>query len=98
MPMNRRTVLVVEDDADSREVLAEFLRIEGYLVVQATDGVEALAQLQHALPDVVLLDLQMPNLDGGAVLRWLQANAAGLPVAITSAEPDPPDGLPVFVK
>jgi CheY-like chemotaxis protein len=93
-----RTVLVVEDDADSREILVELLHLEGYLVVQASDGVEALAQLQRALPDAILLDLQMPHVDGYAVLRWLKANAAGVPVAIISAEVEAPEGHPLFAK
>src|SRR5205814_9141830 len=82
-------VLLVEDDADTREVVRMLLEEEGYSVVSANDGQEAvvhLATCEH-LPCLVLLDLQMPRVGGAAVLRWMrgQPRVANVPVAVISA-------------
>jgi len=58
------SVLIVDDDADNREVLGEVLSDAGYSVVFARDGAEALALLRGLRPDVILLDLNMPIMDG----------------------------------
>lgn len=59
-----RTVLVVDDYDDSRHLLALRLRREGYHVVEASSGLEALAAARQTCPDVVLMDLSMPTMDG----------------------------------
>ena len=59
-----RTVLVVDDYDDSRHLLALRLQREGYRVVEASSGLEALAAAREARPDVVLMDLSMPTMDG----------------------------------
>src|SRR5262249_4788770 len=59
-----RDVLVVDDDPYIVEALAELLRDEGYVVQTAANGLEALEQLRRACPDVILLDLMMPVMDG----------------------------------
>lgn len=67
-------VLVVDDDQDIRATLRTLLKDEGYLVMEATGGVEALALLRTDPPPlVVLLDYNMPRMDGGQVLRSLEA-------------------------
>jgi len=58
------SVLLVEDDADSRDLLRTMLTREGWDVTSAGDGVEALAQMERHTPKVILLDLMMPNMDG----------------------------------
>jgi len=58
------SVLLVEDDADSRDLLRTMLTREGWDVTSAGDGVEALAQMERRTPKVILLDLMMPNMDG----------------------------------
>ena len=66
-------VLVVEDHADSRELLVEFLELEGYAVEVALHGLEALARLRRGpRPDVVLLDLMMPKLTGWELMERLR--------------------------
>ena len=58
------SVLLVEDDTDSRDLLEVMLKREGWNVVLATDGLEALARVEEQIPTVILLDLMMPNMDG----------------------------------
>lgn len=58
------TILVIDDDDDNRDALGEVLRDEGYEVTCARDGAEALALLRGMRPDVILLDLNMPTMDG----------------------------------
>jgi CheY-like chemotaxis protein len=93
-------VLVVEDDTDVRGIFYEYLTEEGYRVRVATDGQEALALLAQALPDVILTDLNMPNVDGWQLLRALAADPiwTHIPVAIMTAEENFPPGYTVFRK
>ncbi len=67
------SVLVVEDEADIREMLALLLEGEGYTVHQAADGRQAIDQLEQLTPDLVLLDIMMPELDGHVVCAWARA-------------------------
>jgi two-component system OmpR family response regulator len=81
----RRRVLVVDDEADVREVLAEHLRGRGFDVAQAAGGEEALAVIPLFLPHLVLLDLFMPDPDGLATLRRIKQLALETAVVIISA-------------
>jgi len=85
-----RTVLVVDDEFGVAEVLDAILTDEGYRVVTATNGRQALARIAEQRPDLMLLDYMMPILDGVAVLRALSAdpNASDLPVVVMSALPE----------
>lgn len=67
-----RTVLLAEDNAANRELLRDLLEARGYAVVEAVDGGEALERLQGALPDLVLLDVRLPKLDGYQVLQAIR--------------------------
>jgi CheY-like chemotaxis protein len=99
----RSTILVVEDEADSRETLREILELEGYKVRTAVNGREALDTLD-AIGDqicIVLLDLFMPVMDGWQVINELRATgrlATTQVVIITSAAHRAPAGVPVFQK
>jgi CheY-like chemotaxis protein len=64
-----RTVLLVDDNVSVRESLARLLRMEGYDVVEAADGLEALEHLEAARPDVVVTDLRMPRMHGLDFIR-----------------------------
>ena len=68
------TVLVVEDSRSQRECISNQLTWSGLNVIQACDGVEALEQIQAKCPDLVLLDIIMPRMDGYGVCRLLKAN------------------------
>jgi CheY-like chemotaxis protein len=61
---DRPRVLIVEDDLDTRRMMQEFLELEGYAVVTAGNGLEALERLREWRPCVILLDLMMPVMDG----------------------------------
>jgi CheY-like chemotaxis protein len=67
-----KTILVVEDDTITREGLGVVLRREGYEILLAANGEEALASLRHASPDAILLDMLMPVLDGWHFLERLR--------------------------
>lgn len=78
-----KTILIVDDDADIRAVLSEFLEYEGYAVATAGNGREALDYLRaHALPAVVLLDLMMPTMDGFQFREEQKRDAAIAPVPV----------------
>ncbi len=69
------TILVVDDNATNRTLLEELLSAQGYKVITAADGQQALRQFARVKPDLVLLDVMMPDLDGFEVCRRLKNNA-----------------------
>jgi DNA-binding response OmpR family regulator len=88
----RRRILVVDDEASVREVLSQYLELEGYLVLQAADGAEALRLAQAQPPDLVVLDLMLPGIDGIEVCRRLRA-ASAVPILMLTARSDETDKL-----
>jgi DNA-binding NtrC family response regulator len=80
-----RRILVIDDDPAVRASLRMILEYEGYQIVSATTGREGLDLVQGATPDLVLLDVDMPGIDGLAVLRKLNSAHASLPVVMISA-------------
>ena len=84
-------MLIVEDDASLRELYEKVLTLEGYAVIAAEDGVEALEQVERAPVDAVILDLMMPRLDGRSVKRGFDANAAmkNVPVILVTGHVAP---------
>src|SRR5258705_9266126 len=81
----RGRVLVAEDDERLRESLARVLRFEGYEVTLAVDGAEALARVATDAPDVIVLDVMMPKLDGLTACRRLRAGGDRTPVLMLTA-------------
>ena len=69
------TILIADDYADNRELLRLLLETAGYGICEARDGRECLAVARAELPDLILVDLSMPELDGWSVLRELRADA-----------------------
>lgn len=80
-------VLIAEDNAVNRELLRELLELRGCAVVEACDGQEALQMLEQTQPEVLLLDIGMPVMDGFAVIRRIRENPrlAKLPVVAVTA-------------
>ncbi len=83
-----RTVLVVDDDPKAVEVLATYLPVSEYTVVRAYGGAEAITLAERLRPDVILLDLMMPDINGFAVVEALQRNrvTARIPIIIVTAK------------
>ena len=71
-PGSATRVLVVDDEPVVRDVLTRYLRREGFEVTGAADGHEALTAIRHEQPDVILLDLMLPKVDGLSVLAQLR--------------------------
>ncbi|MBO6517519.1 MAG: response regulator [Bacteroidia bacterium] len=69
-----KTILIIEDNVEIRENLAEILELDGYEVVTASDGIEGVSSAQENLPNLILCDIMMPNLDGYGVLHMLSRN------------------------
>jgi two-component system cell cycle response regulator DivK len=74
--MNRAPrVLIVDDDRDNREAYAEYLRFRGFDIVEAMTGAQAIEEVLRSHPDVAVLDLRLPDIDGTEVCRRLREQA-----------------------
>jgi CheY-like chemotaxis protein len=84
---NMKRILIAEDNAVNRELLRELLEARGYAVEEACNGLEALQMIAQSKPDALLLDLNMPVLDGFATVRKIRENPsmASLPVLAVTA-------------
>jgi CheY-like chemotaxis protein len=82
-------VLIVDDDPDMRLAIASVLKSRSYHVIEACDGFEALRKLKEEKPDIMLLDLLMPGMDGFSVVRELEHSRdkayANIPVLVISS-------------
>ena len=85
-PRRKGTILVAEDSADAREMMQLLLEIKGYEVVSAGDGIGAVDVALHELPDLIMVDLELPYLDGLSVTRELRLHheTARVPIIIIS--------------
>jgi two-component system response regulator MprA len=81
----RATVLVVDDDRALRQAITRALSLEGYTVIDASDGVQALVQLEQQRPGLVILDLGLPSLDGLTVCEVMRARHDRTPVLVLTA-------------
>ncbi len=90
-------ILVVDDSALMRRLLQQVLQAAGYDVVCAADGQEGLDKVAAEKPDLVIMDRNMPKVDGMEALRTLRANPAtrSLPVLVTSARLEPADAAEI---
>ena len=95
---DRYTVLLVEDEAPLRLVLRDLLERDGFRVVEAGDGIVALDEVDRSAPDIVVLDLNLPRLDGYGVLTHLRSRpqTAQLPVIVLTAKSDEDNEVRVF--
>ena len=80
-----RSILVVDDDADVRSLLTDLCADEGYQVSTAKTGQEALASVESKRPDLVMMDVQLPDQDGLAVLKQLRQKHPELEVIVMTA-------------
>ncbi len=93
MSIDQPCILVVEDEPAQREVLAYNLEAEGYLVIHADNGEDAMMLVQEEMPDVIVLDWMMPQLSGIEVCRQLKSKSTtrGIPVIMLSARSEDVD-------
>jgi len=85
MPASRK-ILIADDDAGIRDLVRTYLDMEGYEMHMAHDGVEALAKVQQIRPDALILDINMPRMDGFAVLNIMRGmEFATMPVLVLTA-------------
>jgi len=87
----KQKILLIEDTPDVLENLLEFLDMEGYEVQGATNGSEALEQLQNFTPNLIITDLRMPEMDGFTFLQNVKSNPVHntIPVLVFSANATP---------
>ncbi len=88
-----KRILLVDDSAQSRAIYINKLNLEGFSVIEASNGVEALKQLQEVRPDLVILDIWMEGIDGFKILQLMQLNPnlKDIPVVVLSARSVPAD-------
>ena len=91
-------VLLVDDEDSLRKVMRELLERDGYVVTEARDGVQALDQVDRVGPDIIVLDLNLPGLDGYGVLSHLRSRpaTANIPVIVLTAKGDEDNEVRVF--
>jgi two-component system cell cycle response regulator DivK len=83
---DRRLVLLVDDCQDTRELYAEYLELSGFDVKEADDGIVAIKEAVRVLPDVIVMDMSLPRLDGREAARQLRADVRtrSIPLVIIS--------------
>jgi|SRR5262245_1846043 len=86
--VERKRILVVDDEEDVQILVSRILRDAGYQIDHASDGREAIDRLDMSMPDLIVLDLMMPVVDGWGVLQYLQTRKDAPPVVIVTARTD----------
>jgi DNA-binding response OmpR family regulator len=86
-----QNILIVEDDRDLSEAIRDLLQIEGYLVRIAIDGAQALQSIQRTEPDLILLDLGLPNITGEAVCREVKKHYPDIPIIMLTGKSNSSD-------
>jgi len=86
--MLAKKVLIADDERDFVTFLSVALKREGFDVFTAFDGIEAKERIEEDNPDIIILDLIMPHLNGWEVLKWVKENEHKMPVIILSAKDD----------
>ncbi len=93
MTAAQKTVMIIEDEPDAAEMFAEMMRVNGFRVVKMFSSGPAIPMLTRELPDVVILDVMMPDISGLEVLRYMrrEPGLSGIPVIVVSAKSMPGD-------
>lgn len=93
MAETQKTVIVVEDEPDAAELFAEMMRVSGFRVVKTYSSTPAISMIAKEIPDVVILDVMMPDVSGLEVLRFMRREPLlkHIPVIVVSARSMPSD-------
>jgi len=93
MASPEKTVLIIEDEEDAAELFAEMMRVSGFRVLKTSSSMPALTMMTTEKPDVVLLDIMMPEISGLDILRQMRRDPAlaSIPVIVVSAKSMPAD-------
>ena len=93
MTASSRTVLIIEDEADAAELFAEMMRVSGFRVLKTSSSAPAITMMIEEKPDVVILDIMMPEVSGLDILRQMRRDPdlAHIPVVVVSAKSMPAD-------
>ena len=93
MVISQKTVVVVEDEPDAAEMFGEMMRVSGFRVVKSYSSEPAINMIASEMPDVVILDVMMPDVSGLEVLKFMrrQPQLAKIPVIVVSAKSLPAD-------
>jgi DNA-binding response OmpR family regulator len=93
MNSKQKTVMIIEDEADAAELFSEMMRINGFKVIKMFSSAPAIPIIAQEKPDLILLDVMMPDISGLEVLRFVrrEPELASIPVIILSAKSMPGD-------
>jgi len=91
--MNEKTILIIEDEEDAAELFAEMMRVSGFRVLKTFSSTPAMQMMINEQPDIILLDIMMPETSGLDILREMQGDpaVARIPVIVVSAKSLPAD-------
>lgn len=93
MSAKQKTVMIIEDEVDAAELFSEMMRINGFRVIKMFSSAPAIPIIAQEKPDIILLDVMMPDISGLEVLRYIrrEPELASIPVIILSAKSMPGD-------
>jgi two-component system phosphate regulon response regulator PhoB len=93
--MTEKTVMIIEDEEDAAELFAEMMRVSGYRVVKTSKSAPAIEMMTIEKPDVILLDIMMPEISGLDILQQMRSDPmlANIPVVVITAK-----GMPADIK
>ncbi len=90
-----KTILVIEDEVKIQQVIKDYFTIEGYKIICASDGLEGLEQYELCRPDLIILDVMLPGMDGWSVLKRIRKHS-DIPVIMLTARADDDDKIMGF--
>lgn len=91
--MNNESILVVEDERSISEVVSLYLKRAGYTVRTAYDGKAAVAAIEEKMPDLIVLDLMLPHVDGMEITRWIRSLGSDTPIIMLTARREEADRI-----
>lgn len=93
MTSDQKTVMIIEDEPEAAEMFAEMMRVNGFRVIKMLGSSPAISMIAKEKPDVIILDIMMPDISGLEVLRYMrrEPELASIPVIVVSAKSMPGD-------